>query len=53
MNEIEIQCKKLKCPHFIQWFYYQTNYSCNLIGESDHIEEIPINCSLKDKILKK
>ena len=42
---IREQCKNLKCPHYIEWsFGYGTCYSCELVGQSEDIEQVPDNC---------
>lgn len=46
------KCRNIKCEHFIEWgICSKTDFrSCMLIGESEEISEVPLNCPHKIKI---
>ena len=53
LNDIEKQCNEFECPHFKVWEYYHVNYSCDLLGESDDIKAVPLECPFWDKFKNK
>jgi hypothetical protein len=49
-------CKNKNCDHYIEWEFFDMEeqpyicYSCDLVGMSYNVLEIPIDCKYKEEI---